>query len=363
MKNVGKPEKGLRDLIKDQVDEVAENLYEPPPPGPPIEDPLYDEVKFFSASASSLFNRLQMGVLVVVDVRSKEEFDKLHVRSAVNVDWEELQKTYPTLHEAETHVAAGFRRRRDDCIFIYDSTGSLEEPTDRIASFIAELTRDRRTRLPVAVLHGGLAEFMRRYPFSVVGEPLFVNDQFPSEIIEDFLYLGNYESAKCRAVIDRLRITHILNVTDVCDMPFKADPAIKYLQCPLDDHHTATITDHFDTALAFIRDAKDHGGRVLVHCQMGMSRSATMVLLWFLADGKSLKESYDFVKERRPCINPNTGFLAQLSKYEERLHGKTTIRFPADQPLTMHCVYEWLQPDGQWRARVVAGFVEENADK
>lgn len=52
-----------------------------------------------------------------------------------------------------------------------------------------------------------------------------------------------------------------------------------------------------------------------------------------------------------------------ISLCQERLHGKTTIRFPADQPLTMHCVYEWLQPDGQWRPRVVAGFVDENADK
>jgi hypothetical protein len=36
---------------------VEEIKYEPPPPGPPIEDVLYDDIKFFSASAASLFNR------------------------------------------------------------------------------------------------------------------------------------------------------------------------------------------------------------------------------------------------------------------------------------------------------------------
>jgi hypothetical protein len=43
---------------------------------------------------------------------------------------------------------------------------------------------------------------------------------FPSEIVQEKLYLGGYMSAKNREVLEELRITHILNVSDNCDCPF-----------------------------------------------------------------------------------------------------------------------------------------------
>jgi predicted protein tyrosine phosphatase len=65
--------------------------------------------------------------------------------------------------------------------------------------------------------------------------------------------------------------------------------------------------------------------KVLVHCQMGRSRSATMVIMYLLY--KQLVDVCDdfdcdiniitnYVKERRIIIDPNTGFLDQLNEFE-----------------------------------------------
>ena len=49
---------------------------------------------------------------------------------------------------------------------------------------------------------------------------------------------------------------------------------------PLDDVSDAPIDDHLDAAVAFVRDALADGGRVYVHCAMGVSRSATVVIAY-----------------------------------------------------------------------------------
>lgn len=74
------------------------------------------------------------------------------------------------------------------------------------------------------------------------------------------------------------------------------------------------------------------------------------------------------MRQCRPFINPNPGFLHGLSQFEVRpgfsvasphscvhqlkLRGTCTIRFP-DEPLTIKTVYEWLGDDGVWRPRLV----------
>ena len=40
----------------------------------------------------------------------------------------------------------------------------------------------------------------------------------------------------------------------------------------------------------------------------------------------TLKEALEFVTQHRPCANPNAGFMTQLLKLEEKLHGKKTVK-------------------------------------
>jgi hypothetical protein len=67
-------------------------------------------------------------------------------------------------------------------------------------------------------------------------------------------------------------------------------------------------------------DAASSGERVLVHCVQGMSRSATVVIAYLMKKHKwTLSQALDYVKERRSCVNPHVGFMAQLRKYEAAL--------------------------------------------
>lgn len=60
---------------------------------------------------------------------------------------------------------------------------------------------------------------------------------------------------------------------------------------------------------------------MLVHCKMGISRSASVVIAYVMkAYGWDLRQALDFVKTRRSCIKPNSGFLKQLETYQGILH-------------------------------------------
>jgi protein-tyrosine phosphatase len=63
---------------------------------------------------------------------------------------------------------------------------------------------------------------------------------------------------------------------------------------------------------------KDFNSRVLVHCAMGMSRSATSVIMFIMKEFLiPLEDAFEFVKTQRDATDPNEGFMLQLKKFEE----------------------------------------------
>jgi len=65
---------------------------------------------------------------------------------------------------------------------------------------------------------------------------------------------------------------------------------------------------------------------VLVHCTMGMSRSATLVLAYLVRHtNMSLAQALLHTKERRPVASPNPGFMQQLVAMEIALRGRPSI--------------------------------------
>lgn len=70
-----------------------------------------------------------------------------------------------------------------------------------------------------------------------------------------------------------MALQSILNIyiTDLLEQQGK----FKRLEIWLPDHPAADILRHLPAAVAFVREALASGGRVLVHCAAGVSRSAT----------------------------------------------------------------------------------------
>lgn len=139
-----------------------------------------------------------------------------------------------------------------------------------------------------------------------------------SACILDFLFLGSEWNA---ANIDELKqngITHILNVTKEIDN-FHPD-LFHYKNILLYDLDSSNLLDHWESTFKFIEDARKIGGRVLVHCKMGISRSGSTVCAYLMKQyGWDLEASLSHVQKCRPIANPNDGFIKQLQIYQGML--------------------------------------------
>lgn len=76
------------------------------------------------------------------------------------------------------------------------------------------------------------------------------------------------------------------------------------------------IVGCFPKAFAFISAARAGGGGVLVHCAAGISRSASVVIGWLMADeALSAAAAASAVRAVRPVARPNPGFERQLERF------------------------------------------------
>jgi hypothetical protein len=58
----------------------------------------------------------------------------------------------------------------------------------------------------------------------------------------------------------------------------------------------------------------------IVHCKMGVSRSASVVTAYIMKElGFDYERAFAYVKQRRACVNPNESFRSQLRTYESIL--------------------------------------------
>ncbi|KAI8782452.1 protein phosphatase Slingshot 1 isoform X1 [Biomphalaria glabrata] len=136
----------------------------------------------------------------------------------------------------------------------------------------------------------------------------------PSKIL-DYLYLGSEWNASNLDELNSKGIGYILNVTREIDNFFVG--MFQYYNVRVLDVEEEELLRHWDKTYKFITKARNHNSKVLVHCKMGVSRSASTVMAYLMKEKRwTVSEAFDFVKERRGCVNPNPGFMEQLSTYQ-----------------------------------------------
>lgn len=147
----------------------------------------------------------------------------------------------------------------------------------------------------------------------------------PMDLIIDGLYLGNIVAASDDKMLKKHGVTHILRVLKGDYGKIHADKFV-YKIIQIDDLPNQNIQKYFEQAHKFIDDALSgetdgRKNKVLVHCQVGMSRSATVVISYLMKKfpEMSLTKAYRLAKSKRPIVNPNDGFMKQLRLYERYL--------------------------------------------
>ncbi|KAI8384465.1 dual specificity phosphatase, partial [Radiomyces spectabilis] len=84
------------------------------------------------------------------------------------------------------------------------------------------------------------------------------------------------------------------------------------------DHQEENLAHELKYAVDAVRRAMDAGYTILVHCQCGVARSATVIIAFVMTTmGLPMSEAYDYVKARAPAISPNLHLLYQLREYEQ----------------------------------------------
>ncbi len=117
--------------------------------------------------------------------------------------------------------------------------------------------------------------------------------------------MGSGRDAFTEEELDKYQITHILNVAK--EFQSASHEGIENHKIFLEDIVDQPLHPHLDSALDFVEKAAKQGGRVLVHCVVGRSRSPAVIVAYLMkCKGKSMKDALAHVKQARE-IGINTG--------------------------------------------------------
>ncbi|XP_050035477.1 dual specificity protein phosphatase 18 [Dermacentor andersoni] len=173
-------------------------------------------------------------------------------------------------------------------------------------------------RLPLQTIRHRLSRevstaLLRRMAFNIISQ------------VTDYLYLSGFRAITLSAV-RTIGITTIINCsTDLPDMPIGADN-IEFLRVRVDDSPYFDMSVYFDPMSEHIHNVHMRGGRVLVHCMAGASRSPTLCLAYLMKYHRMrLRDAFRYLKSRRPVVHPNNGFFRQLIDYEIQLFGNSSV--------------------------------------
>ncbi|XP_029984087.1 dual specificity protein phosphatase 10-like [Sphaeramia orbicularis] len=172
---------------------------------------------------------------------------------------------------------------------------------------------------------GATASLTGTLPHSLPSTPDIENAELTP--ILPFLYLGNEHDAQDINLLQRLNIGYILNVTTHLPLYHYDTGLFIYKRLPATDSNKQNLRQYFEEAFEFIEEAQQAGMGLLIHCQAGVSRSATIVIAYLMKHTwMTMTDAYKFVKTRRPIISPNLNFMGQLLEFEEDLNNGITPR-------------------------------------
>ena len=144
----------------------------------------------------------------------------------------------------------------------------------------------------------------------------------PSKIFT-WLYLGSFVNACDIKELKFNGINKILNCAIECHNT-KLPRDIEEMHLYIKDSEKFNIYDYFEKANDYINKCKLEGGKLLVHCKFGISRSASFIIAYLIKyNNFTTDNALLFLQRKRNKIKPNQGFMNQLYQYEKYLKNKT----------------------------------------
>lgn len=150
-------------------------------------------------------------------------------------------------------------------------------------------------------------------------------DGTPAEVLPN-LYIGSIGAAVNNEKLRELGITNVLSLCG--DIGYKKEENVSYRYFNVSDkpknmHELFSILNevlfYIDEVLS--DDERNRKGRstnrILVHCMMGRSRSATVIIAYLMMKhSMKWREALEFLRGKRSIVEPNIGFIIGLRKLD-----------------------------------------------
>jgi protein-tyrosine phosphatase/rhodanese-related sulfurtransferase len=295
--------------------------------------------------------------ILLLDVRNTEDFQVNRILTSVHVAPLLVQNaSSPGAIEQQlvSFEDKIYLRQREFCrVVLVNSDGSQE---DIVLQRLLHMLQREGVCKQLHILNGGFCGFYLLYPqycsqqqeasqelgavhqltpierLKIAHQRLFrsfsrnIDCEPPSKVLE-YIFLGSAQNSVNKYQLKNLNVTFILNTAKECKNHYPNE--FVYMKCPLVDDEKEDVKKYFDESHEFIDRARKLGGRALVHCFMGMSRSAAIVLSYLMKHKQwPLKVAFKYVRDRRPIIDINLGFMKQLLAYEQALFGTSSLPSP-----------------------------------
>ena len=136
----------------------------------------------------------------------------------------------------------------------------------------------------------------------------------PMNYIIDNIYLGDTTVSGNETYLLENNISVVVNCISGYSSNYKK---LKSLELNLKDKVEENLFPKFDVAYKYIKEYKENN--ILIHCREGRSRSVSLVIFYLMKEkGWDYDTSINLIKEKRPFVSPNAGFVKQLKDYYDK---------------------------------------------
>jgi len=159
----------------------------------------------------------------------------------------------------------------------------------------------------------------RIFPPVGLYEAYYIFFSEPTHIIDN-IYLGSAFNAADYETLKQLNIKTVFNITKEITNYYPND--FIYIKFDIYDNNKHSIKEYLDKAFeSIIHHQTRTEGNILIHCYMGASRSASVVIYYLMKTKKNnngeymnFDEALEYLKSKRSIINPTFRFTKDLAK-------------------------------------------------
>ncbi|UJR24659.1 hypothetical protein I4U23_006033 [Adineta vaga] len=279
-------------------------------------------------SAEDFYNKLYWDHRIY-DIRCPNNYIKSHICRAHNMH-PSTNISIDSIINIEQKIDDDYgKAEHPSVVLIYKSENNDELESNILTMLCKYLQLNSKSLKQIYILINGFENFQLHYPF-LCSDNIYYDESFqlvwPSCITSD-LYLG---SSMCRneRILTLLNITHVISFSDYSVRKIEIDN-IKTIHWQISDSLSSNLLEIFPLAVQWIsKSINDEHGTVLVHCDQGVSRSASIIIAYLLSSNgnfHTVNDAFNYVKSKRDVIKPNLSFLRQLEEYLIFIQMKNSI--------------------------------------